>query len=279
MAQSRGELDPQPDSPDMYRRLGVARDASDAQIKAAYRALARALHPDQNPDPRAAEQFHHITEAYSYLADPSNRGVGAADPTGRSSVSDALIMVLLAEVKVGSVGDHFDAVAMVTLVGADAPQAPGLICLGQTGLAFVYRLSQAELKKRPDRAVVPIDYHDITSLHISDSEDGLSTATLTATNGRRMVIKASSENVDRLRNRQVEFRADNVAMPSLRKTSLLTKFRGMRLKRRKRKRLKKQRRKDTKPARGFRLPTTNGWWIVGAVVIAVVIIGAAALVA
>src|SRR3979411_790117 len=59
---------------DFYKSLGVASDASDAEIKKAYRKLAKALHPDKNPDNPAAEQrFKDVSEAYSVLSDDEQR--------------------------------------------------------------------------------------------------------------------------------------------------------------------------------------------------------------
>jgi curved DNA-binding protein len=59
---------------DYYETLGVSRGASDQEIRAAFRRLARQWHPDAHPnDPRAAERFKAITEAYSVLSDPEKR--------------------------------------------------------------------------------------------------------------------------------------------------------------------------------------------------------------
>ena len=58
---------------DYYDVLGVARDASDGDIKKAFRKLARELHPDVNPDPAAAEQFRDASEAYEALSNPETR--------------------------------------------------------------------------------------------------------------------------------------------------------------------------------------------------------------
>jgi molecular chaperone DnaJ len=59
---------------DLYEVLGVARDASQDDIKKAYRKLARKYHPDANPgDEKAEEQFKEISAAYGTLSDPEKR--------------------------------------------------------------------------------------------------------------------------------------------------------------------------------------------------------------
>lgn len=59
---------------DYYETLGVSRDASDKDIKAAFRKLARQFHPDTNPDDKTAEdKFKEINEAYEVLKDPDKR--------------------------------------------------------------------------------------------------------------------------------------------------------------------------------------------------------------
>ena len=51
-------------APDLYAVLGVPRDASDEEIKRAYRRLARELHPDVNADPEAEQRFKEVAAAY-----------------------------------------------------------------------------------------------------------------------------------------------------------------------------------------------------------------------
>ena len=59
---------------DLYQRLGLKRGASEAEIKKAYRSLAKQLHPDRNKDkPDAAKRFGEITAAYDLLSDKDKR--------------------------------------------------------------------------------------------------------------------------------------------------------------------------------------------------------------
>jgi DnaJ-class molecular chaperone len=59
---------------DPYSTLGIPRTASDADIKSAYRKLAKELHPDRNTDnPNAAEKFSDVTRAYDLLSDKAKR--------------------------------------------------------------------------------------------------------------------------------------------------------------------------------------------------------------
>ena len=82
---------------DYYEVLGVGRDANRAELKTAFRRLARELHPDVNDhDPEAEEKFKEAAEAYEVLSDPERRRAydsyghqglrGGAAPGGFGSV-------------------------------------------------------------------------------------------------------------------------------------------------------------------------------------------------
>jgi curved DNA-binding protein len=66
---------------DYYKTLGVARGASDEEIKKAYRKLARKYHPDVSKEANAKERFQEVAEAYETLKDKEKRG--AYDNLGR----------------------------------------------------------------------------------------------------------------------------------------------------------------------------------------------------
>jgi len=71
---------------DYYEILGVARDASEKEIKKAYRRVAMKFHPDRNPDDKDAEEkFKEASEAYEILSDAQKRG--AYDQYGHDAVS------------------------------------------------------------------------------------------------------------------------------------------------------------------------------------------------
>jgi molecular chaperone DnaJ len=98
---------------DYYEVLGIARDASDQQIKSAYRKLALKHHPDRNPGDKAAEEkFKEAAEAYAVLADAQKRAAydryGHAAFTGPSGAQgfDPTIFADFGDI-LGGLGDVF----------------------------------------------------------------------------------------------------------------------------------------------------------------------------
>jgi molecular chaperone DnaJ len=108
---------------DPYEVLGVQRDASDQQIKKAFRTLARELHPDVNAhDPQAEEKFKEAAEAYEILSDAQRRAIydryghEGLRSGGYASGVDAF----------GSISDLFDAFfGGASPFGGRAGHAPG----------------------------------------------------------------------------------------------------------------------------------------------------------
>lgn len=71
---------------DPYKALGIEKSAIQAEIKKAYRKIAKTDHPDLNPDPAAAERFKAASAAYDLLKDPEQRARfdrGEIDSTGQ----------------------------------------------------------------------------------------------------------------------------------------------------------------------------------------------------
>ncbi len=91
---------------DYYAILGVDKDASDQEIKKAYRKLARKYHPDVNPSAEAAEKFKEISLAHEILTDPEKRHIVdmGGDPMAQPGAGSGGMRF-----STGGLGDIFDA--------------------------------------------------------------------------------------------------------------------------------------------------------------------------
>ena len=82
---------------DLYEILGVSKDASEADIKKAYRKLSKKYHPDINKEPGADEKFKEIAEAYEILGDAQKRaaydqyGHASYDPNSGLAEADSVV--------------------------------------------------------------------------------------------------------------------------------------------------------------------------------------------
>src|SRR5512134_4073917 len=99
---------------DYYEILGIARSATEQEIKSAYRKLALRHHPDRNPgDKGAEEKFKEAAEAYAVLADPQKRSMydrfghaGVSGATGGACGFDPSVFSDFGDV-LGGLGDSF----------------------------------------------------------------------------------------------------------------------------------------------------------------------------
>ena len=69
----------------LYDLLGVSKSSSESEIKKAYHKMAKSLHPDVNPDPKAQEKFKSVSKAYEILSDKAKRSrydAGEIDDNG-----------------------------------------------------------------------------------------------------------------------------------------------------------------------------------------------------
>jgi molecular chaperone DnaJ len=100
-----------------YEILGVDRNATDAEIKRAFRKLAQQWHPDVSSDPAAIERFKEINEAYQVLSDPKRRQI--YDLVGRAGLGDMGGAESPFGPGFGGFGDLFD--AFFSGMGATGP--------------------------------------------------------------------------------------------------------------------------------------------------------------
>ena len=104
---------------DYYELLGVSREASASEIKRAFRARARELHPDVSDAPEAEQRFREVTEAYEVLSDPERRAT--YDRFGHAGVRRGGFQPMYADF--GSLADIFSAFFGDDLFGRPSPRS------------------------------------------------------------------------------------------------------------------------------------------------------------
>ncbi|MDF1647106.1 MAG: molecular chaperone DnaJ [Legionellaceae bacterium] len=117
---------------DYYELLGVARDASDAEIKKAYRKLAMKHHPDRNPDDKASEEkFKEIQKAYAVLSDKEKRA--AYDQFGHAGVEGMGGGAGPGAGGFGGFGDVFEDIFENIFTGGHGPRSGGATSRAERG--------------------------------------------------------------------------------------------------------------------------------------------------
>src|SRR5665213_3586594 len=106
---------------DYYELLGVKRDASEPEIKKAFRALARELHPDVSDAPDADERFREVVEAYEVLSKSETRQL--YDRYGHAGLRSGGFQP--GHFDFGSLSDLFGAFFGDDLLGSAAARARG----------------------------------------------------------------------------------------------------------------------------------------------------------
>ncbi|HLZ75614.1 J domain-containing protein [Phenylobacterium sp.] len=113
-----------------YRLLGLAPDCAQDEIARAFRTLAKACHPDRNPDPAAAARFKLLSEAYATLSTAQGRAAYDRDPFARTEATASPRARMMGQIALGvaapviAVGIWFQGQSVGAL-NAARPPPPG----------------------------------------------------------------------------------------------------------------------------------------------------------
>lgn len=155
--------------PDFYQLLGVRSDATEEEIRNAFRKLARELHPDRFPPSekqQAERRFQQVTQAYNTLVNPETRSrydqaLASHTPTTGINPKDlakALLSRAMALAKQGSSGEAYE--YFVQAEGQD-PSNPRI--QHQFGI-FLARLGQTDQALRKLERAAGLEPHNVTYL-------------------------------------------------------------------------------------------------------------------
>ncbi len=138
---------------DYYEVLGVNRDASEEEIKKAYRKLAMKHHPDRNPDnPKSEELFKEAKEAYEVLSDAGKRG--AYDQYGHAGVNPQTEWARERPVRASAVSPTLSAISSATFSVRD-DSAPTSIAAPTCATTWKSRWKKRPAAPRPGYASRP----------------------------------------------------------------------------------------------------------------------------
>jgi molecular chaperone DnaJ len=167
---------------DYYEVLGVNRDASDDELKKAYRKLAMKWHPDRNPDnPKAEEHFKEAKEAYEVLTDASKRA--AYDQYGHAGVDPSAAAG--AGAGFGSFSDAFGDI-FGDIFGGGGGRTRSNVYRG-ADLRYNLEISLEEAARGTETRIRIPAMEECATCHGSGAKPGTSPTTCTTCNGHGQV--------------------------------------------------------------------------------------------
>jgi len=166
---------------DLYEILGVAKNASDEDLKKSYRKLAMKYHPDRNPDNKEAEEkFKEAKEAYEVLSDPKKRP--AYDNYGHAGVDPSAA----AGAGAGSFADAFGDI-FGDIFGQARRGAGGRQVYRGNDLSYAMEITLEEAAKGKDAEIRIPSWDECDPCHGTGAKPGTSAKTCTTCNGSGQV--------------------------------------------------------------------------------------------
>src|SRR6267142_33051 len=152
---------------DYYALLGVSRQATDEQIRSAYRKLARQYHPDVNSASDAAERFKAATEAYEVLTDPERRQRYDMFGSATGGIGDF------------GIGDLFE-----TFFGGDLRRREARGPMRGADLRMEIEIDLLDAVQGRERVITVPRLETCERCHGNGAEPGTATSTCSTCNGR-----------------------------------------------------------------------------------------------
>ncbi|MDP4267875.1 MAG: molecular chaperone DnaJ [Bacteroidota bacterium] len=183
-----------PNKRDYYEILGVSKNATDAEIKKAYRQAALKYHPDKNPgDKQSEEKFKEAAEAYDVLSNKDKRarydqfgheGLSGAGYSGFGNMDDIF----------SHFGDIFSSFGFggFSGFGSSGQESRGRRVNRGTNLRVKVKLNLQEIAKGAEKKIKVVKYIECDSCHGTGAQKGTSLKTCTTCNGRGNVTKVTN---------------------------------------------------------------------------------------